>query len=202
MSRTARRLLIVCIPLLACAVYAAHFLLGRADRILEAKRRDRMSQVERELLRFEYEQSRAATSLADLVPSYLRRDEIENDHGPLYTYDVQNRTLAEAEGGVVHGLFAYRLPPAIINLPVTSHKSPTPVPVQTVADSSRPRNTVQTRASRQTQATSRFLSGKRKTSVQTACRATVPHRRRYRFLRRPIPLRKQPYEMKFRAPNL
>jgi len=123
MSRTALKSMIVAIPLLACGLYGTHFLLGRPDRILEAKRRDRMSQVERELLRFEYEQGDAAKTLNDLVPAYLRPDEIENEHGPLYVYDAERRTLAESRGAVIHGLFPHNMPPATIKLPETIHKT-------------------------------------------------------------------------------
>src|SRR5579871_6750514 len=123
MSGNPKKSLVVVLPLLACGLYGAHFLLGRADRIVEAKRRDRMSQVERELLRFEYEQGNAAKTLNDLVPAYLRADEIENDHGSLYVYDAERRTLGESTGAVIHGLFAYNMPPATIKLPETIHKT-------------------------------------------------------------------------------
>jgi hypothetical protein len=123
MSRNRIVLLVLLAVLLSGGIYTVHFLLGRSDRIAEAKRRDRMTQVERELLRYEYERGEAAASLNDLVPMYLRQDEIESERGPLYVYSAEQRTLTEPEGGVVRGLFTYRLPAASLTLPATSHKA-------------------------------------------------------------------------------
>ena len=78
-------------------------LLSRGDRIVAAQRELDFYQVRDQALRYELEQGALPDTLKDLVPAYLRADQLETNGRPLYIYDLGGRTLAQAEGSSIRG---------------------------------------------------------------------------------------------------
>jgi hypothetical protein len=70
-----------------------------------------------ELLRYESEHGSLPKSLAELVPLYLRQDEVETAGKPIYAYDPDKRRFAQTEGSVIQGLWNYSQKPRVDLLP-------------------------------------------------------------------------------------
>ena len=106
---------------LICALCAGlavtDHVLGRADRVEAAKRLVELDGVRDQILRFELEQGVLPRSLADLVPGYLRLDQLEYGGRPLFRYDSEQRLVRQAEGSPIRGLFRRRMTPASASLP-------------------------------------------------------------------------------------
>ncbi|MFH1709076.1 MAG: hypothetical protein ABIF71_14320 [Planctomycetota bacterium] len=118
MTRRTRFLLLVLIAAGAALGFVAlNWKLGRPDRVRAARNRDRMVLVRDQVLRYEAEHARLPASLDELVPAYVRGDELIGDGQPLYVYDPARRLLIQREGARVHGLWSYRMPPAAAALP-------------------------------------------------------------------------------------
>ncbi|GMV82632.1 MAG: hypothetical protein AMXMBFR7_38160 [Planctomycetota bacterium] len=116
----ARRTWIVSVSavLLAFGLAGLHHVLGRPDRIAAAEDEARLRMVGDEVLRWELEHGELPDRLDELVPSYLRADQLERDGQAFYRYEPEHRLLEQARGAVVRGLFSvvreplrYALPP-------------------------------------------------------------------------------------------
>ena len=91
--------------------------LTRGDRIRFAQRKNNLISVYDEILRYEYENLELPAALSDLVPEYLREEQIASEGTPLYLYDGDSRTVSLASGETIRGLFTRTLPPAVMQLP-------------------------------------------------------------------------------------
>lgn len=106
----------------AVALGAVHHLLGRADRVASAKAQEDLVSVRDQLLRYESDHGALPGTLGELVPAYLRADELERDGRPRYRYEPAARLLVEAEGFEIHGLLTYRQSPRTAELPPAQAK--------------------------------------------------------------------------------
>jgi len=104
-------IILVLMPLLAGGFFSLNFYLGRPDRIAEGKRRDKMIFIADQLRRFESEHGALPNTLQELVPTYVLQEDLEDSEGPLYFYSAKERGIAEQRGGLIHGLFTYRMQP-------------------------------------------------------------------------------------------
>lgn len=91
--------------------------LTRDDRIRFAERKNNLVSVYDEILRYEHENLELPPALSDLVPEYLREEQLASEGKPLYLYDGDSRTVSLASGEKVRGLFTRTLPPAVMHLP-------------------------------------------------------------------------------------
>lgn len=93
-------------------------LLSRNDRIRHVRRVSDLMSVRDEILRYEHEHGDLPRHLGELVPRYLRQDQVAADGRWKYVYDPRERTVALAEPTSVIGLVVrtaaartMRLPP-------------------------------------------------------------------------------------------
>lgn len=106
----------------AAALGAVHHLLSRADRLASVKALEELVSVRDQVLRYERDHGALPGALGELVPAYLRADELERDGRPRYRYEPAARLLAEAEGFEIHGLLTYRQAPRTAELPPAQTK--------------------------------------------------------------------------------
>ena len=96
-------------------------LASRADRIRYEARKNDLVSARDAVLRYEHDNRRLPERLDDLVPLYLREDQlvdvIVNDGRALYAYDPGKRTIAMASAFPVHGLVSRMYPPVEMDLP-------------------------------------------------------------------------------------
>jgi len=90
--------------------------LSRGDRLVAAQRELAFYQVRDQALRYELERGALPDTLKDLVPAYLRADQLETNGKSLYLYDPNGRTLAQAEGDSIRGLVRRTRPPMSVAL--------------------------------------------------------------------------------------
>lgn len=102
---------------LAAGGYAVDRLLSRPSRVAVAARTDAFLSARDAFLRFEHDTGALPATLQDLVPRYLRRDEIESEAGPLYRYDARRRYLAMAAGATIRGIVPRTRAPLEFDLP-------------------------------------------------------------------------------------
>jgi len=114
-KKTLRTILLVLT--LGAGLYTTHFLLGRPDRMKAAERRMALFGVRDQVLRYESERGHLPLTLHELVPAYLREDQLVQMGQPLYAYDAEQRHLAEVVGAPVSGIIGYTLPPFRAELP-------------------------------------------------------------------------------------
>lgn len=108
---------LVLLAVAAAALGLVHHLLGHADRVASAKALEDLVSVRDQLLRYESERGALPETLGELVPAYLRADELERGGRPRYRYEPAARLLSEAEGFEIHGLLTYRQTPRAAELP-------------------------------------------------------------------------------------
>ena len=87
--------------------------------------------VKTELLRYESEHGKLPGALADLVPNYLRVDDITGPNGPLYRYDPAKRIVAQTEGTLIRGLYSRRSKPEKLELGAAPVHATAPLTVAT-----------------------------------------------------------------------
>ncbi|MHC4249454.1 MAG: PA14 domain-containing protein [Planctomycetota bacterium] len=101
-------------------------LASRADRIRYEERKGGLVSARDAVLRYERDHRRLPGRLEDLVPRYLRADQlVERSTGqladgggaPLYRYDPAKRAIAMASPFAVRGLVSRSLPPVEMDLP-------------------------------------------------------------------------------------
>ena len=118
-----RTRLLILVILASSAVFiflaAAHLRLARANREAEGRSLTALFSVRDQVLRYEVEHGRLPETLDDLVPRYLRIDQIrEGAEGgrPVYVYSRKHRSLSDAKGPVRGGIFGYRRRPRVAEL--------------------------------------------------------------------------------------
>ena len=109
--------LVVALPVLLFAGICLDRVLTRAGRIHFAQQQNNLVSVYDQILRYEYENLALPRALSDLVPEYLRDEQIASQGTPLYRYDKDRRTVSLAAGVTLRGLFTRTLSPAIMLLP-------------------------------------------------------------------------------------
>ena len=124
---------------LAACLAVADRLASRADRIRYARRKAALISARDEVLRHERDHGRLPARLCDLVPLYLREDQLAErlaDGGtrPLYKYDPGKRAISMASPFAARGLVTRLLPPLAMDLPPPDPASvqattPRPAPV-------------------------------------------------------------------------
>jgi hypothetical protein len=103
-------------------------LASRAGRIrYEERKRDLLSARDA-VLRYERDRGRLPETLDDLVPRYLRADQLGDAERPLYRYDSVKREIAMASGLTARGLVSRTLPAVAMELPAPDPSSAAPPP--------------------------------------------------------------------------
>jgi len=102
---------------LVAVLYVADRLASRADRIAHVRRTADLVSVRDAILQFQHEKGRLPTSLRDLVPHYLRADQLSADGRALFRYDPHRRTIALARPSPVQGIVSREIEPVSIDLP-------------------------------------------------------------------------------------
>jgi hypothetical protein len=96
-------------------------LASRPDRIRYEARKNALVSARDALLRYEHDNRRLPARLDDLVPLYLREDQLVDatagDGRALYAYDPGERTISMASAFPVRGLVSRMYPPAEMVLP-------------------------------------------------------------------------------------
>jgi PA14 domain-containing protein len=108
---------IVTVILLFFILVGINHLLGRSDRIAWEQRKDDLLSVYDQLLRYEHENLELPKNLDELVPEYLRQEQLTAGGKPRYYYDRSKRRIALALGHIVSGLIKRKYPPAFRQLP-------------------------------------------------------------------------------------
>ena len=119
--RRSTKLFIVLVPVVLIAgaglVYLDH-VLSRPDRIAATKAvKEEMVRVSDQILRFEEEHWRLPRTLDELMPEYVRSDQLSDADGSLYLYDPEERKLVQRRGCLIRGLISRRRSPAGVALP-------------------------------------------------------------------------------------
>lgn len=91
--------------------------LSHADRALYAHRRNEMVSVYDQVLRYEHEHLELPRRFSDLVPVFLREDQITRQGAAAYRLDATNRTLTLTSGQTVRGLLHRTWPAPVLTLP-------------------------------------------------------------------------------------
>ncbi len=124
-----RSLVIAAVVIATVLLVAGAFLLdhrlSRADRVGATARRDAMIEVRDQILRYQAEHGVLPRSLDEVVPLYVRLDQIAADNVPLYTYRPAERMLVQAAPNPVRGLTRRDWPALRMMLP-ESGESPAP----------------------------------------------------------------------------
>jgi len=120
--RNSRKLILILLPaalvLTAGAAYLDH-VLSRDDRIAATAAVDLdMVNVRDQILRFENENWRLPRTLDELVPHYVRKDQIYDGDALRYLYDAEQRTFRQVTGCVIRGLWTRTREPAALALPI------------------------------------------------------------------------------------
>ncbi len=101
---------------LAGVLWLTDHLLSRSDRIAATARKDAMITVRDQVLRYQSEHGVLPRDLSDLVPAYLRADQVVRDNAPIYLYNSAARTLAQLHPNAIRGLVRREWPAAIMPL--------------------------------------------------------------------------------------
>jgi hypothetical protein len=133
MRRAVLTILVVigALVVLVAGAYCLDRLLAHPDRVAAAKRRDVMITVRDQVLRYQFEHGSLPRTLGELVPNYLRVDQILGDGKPIYTYDPAARVLRQTGGGPIKGLYNRLDPPLEMTL---SRGDLTAAPVATTVE--------------------------------------------------------------------
>jgi len=119
MRTVAKTILILIIVLVAGTggAFLLDKLLSRSDRIVATRRVDEMISVRDQLLRYELEHGTLPRTLTEMVPRYVRPDQIVNGDVPIYRYEPEKRLLAQVQGSRIVGLRVRLRPPVDMILP-------------------------------------------------------------------------------------
>jgi len=136
MSATMKTVLLVVLIALLGAGLAVFLdrVLSRPDRVDAVLRVDQMLSVRGQLLRYELEHGSLPRTLKELVPRYLRQEQIGTAASPVYRYDPTRRVLTQVEGSLIQGLIAIRRPPVEMTLPAASEAGTLGTPAVEIPD--------------------------------------------------------------------
>lgn len=112
----------------AAGMFYLDHVLSRPDRIAAVRRTDEMISVRDQVLRYELEHGVLPRTLNELIPRYLRKNQVQDSAGPLYRYDPEKRRLAQSRANAVLGLRLSVRPPVQMELPVLDPSVTTSVP--------------------------------------------------------------------------
>ena len=98
-------------------VVVSDSILSRPDRIHLVQMKADLLSVYDQILRYEYENLEMPSKLTDLVPTYLREDQLFAGGKALFKYDKPKRTIALAEKVQIKGVFSRYIPPPVMDLP-------------------------------------------------------------------------------------
>lgn len=76
-----------------------------------------MQSVYDQLLRYELKHNALPKKLSDLVPEYLREEQLIANGKELYIFDREKRSIALASKGEIDGLYKYEIPAVVLVLP-------------------------------------------------------------------------------------
>ena len=102
---------------LVAAVYVVDRLASRADRIEHVRHAADLVSVRDAILEYQHDTGRLPTSLRELVPHYLRVDQLSSGDGALFRYDPHGRTIAMARPTPVQGIVSRTIPPVSMDIP-------------------------------------------------------------------------------------
>ncbi|MCJ8329609.1 MAG: hypothetical protein HRT89_21070 [Lentisphaeria bacterium] len=111
-------------PVIVAAVLCLNYVVSKKDRVHFEQRASDLQTVYDQLVRYELKHKTLPKKLSDLVPKYLREEQLISDGKELYIFDREKRTIALASKAEIDGLYKSDRPAIVLKLPDTKIAEP------------------------------------------------------------------------------